>query len=263
MATKIAAQLYTIREHTKTAADFARSLETISKIGYRAVQLSAVGCMAGDRPEVSAVQARKLLDDNGLACIATHRSWDQLVNATEAEIDFHRTVGCAFAAIGGLPPAYRQGKAAGYRSFIAESRPTLLKLKAAGIAFGYHNHAHEFERSGEGRKTLYDIFLDEADDLIQLEVDLYWVDHAGVNPERIAERARGRMPVIHLKDKEVVDPDGPVMAAIGEGNLDWKHLIPACEAAGVRWYAVEQDVCRRDPFDCLRSSYEFLAGFGL
>ena len=185
------------------------------------------------------------------------------MNATEAEIDFHRTVGCAFAAIGGLPPAYRQGKAAGYRSFIAESRPTLLKLKAAGIAFGYHNHAHEFERSGEGRKTLYDIFLDEADDLIQLEVDLYWVDHAGVNPERIAERARGRMPVIHLKDKEVVDPDGPVMAAIGEGNLDWKHLIPACEAAGVRWYAVEQDVCRRDPFDCLRSSYEFLAGFGL
>lgn len=263
MASKIAAQMYTVREFTKTAADFARSLEQIGKIGYRAVQLSAIGCMNGETPEVSAAQARKMLDDNGLKCIATHRGWEALAQQTEAEIDFHHTLGCDFAAIGGMPTEYRKEKAAGYRKFLVDSLPTLRKLKAAGIAFGYHNHAHEFERTGKGRETIYDILIDEASDLILLEVDLYWVDHAGVNPERIAERAKGRMPVIHLKDKEVLDPEGPVMAAIGEGNLDWAHLIPACEAAGVNWYAVEQDVCRRDPFDCLRSSFQFLSACGL
>ena len=86
------------------------------------------------------------------------------------------------------------------------------------------------------------------------------MDHAGVSPERVFERCGGRVPIIHLKDKEVVAKDGPVMAAIGEGNLDWPHILPACAQAGVEIYAVEQDICRRDPFDCLRSSFEFLTG---
>jgi sugar phosphate isomerase/epimerase len=37
------------------------------------------------------------------------------------------------------------------------------------------------------------------------------------------------VPVIHIKDKEMAGND-PVMAPIGEGNLDWDSLIPACEA---------------------------------
>ena len=43
----------------------------------------------------------------------------------------------------------------------------------------------------------------------------------------------------------------------------WTGIIsmPACEAAGVEWYAVEQDICRRDPFDCLQSSYTYLTEF--
>ncbi len=263
MSSKLAVQLYTVREFTKTESDFAATLEKISKIGYRAVQISAVGCMNGEAPAVDAVKARRMLDDHGLKCIATHRGWAQLAEAPEAEIEFHRTLGCDYAAIGGMAPEYRQAKAAGYRKFIEESRPILRQFKEAGIVFGYHNHAHEFERAGQGRETLYDILIEEGDELLNLEVDVYWVAHAGANPQRIIERARGRVPVIHFKDKEVVDPDGPVMAAIGEGNLDWDHLIPACEQAGVQWYAIEQDVCRRDPFDCLRSSYEFLTSKGL
>ena len=51
------------------------------------------------------------------------------------------------------------------------------------------------------------------------------------------------------------------MAPVGEGNLDWDGIIPACVAAGVEWYAVEQDDYLSDPFDCLRSSYEYLAKF--
>ena len=263
MASKLAVQLYTVRDFTKTAADFGRTLKRIRDIGYPAVQLSAVGCMNGEHPEVSAAQARRMLDDNGLKCVATHRGLPQLIEQTEAEIEFHQVLGCDYAAIGGLTPEYNTAGAAGYRRFIADATPMIDKFHAAGIAFGYHNHAHEFKRTGNGRETCYDILIDEGGERLKLEVDVYWVAHAGVNPERIIERGRGRLPVIHFKDKEVVDTDGPVMAAIGEGNLDWDHLIPACEAAGVNWYAIEQDVCRRDPFDCLRSSFEFLTARGL
>lgn len=263
MPSKLAVQMFTVRDFTKTAQDLAASLRKVRDMGYTAVQFSAVGCMNGATPEVSAVQARKMLDDHGLRCVATHRGWGDLLAKTEAEIEFHQALGCGFTAIGGLPREYADAGAEGYRRFVKEAAQVLPRLKKAGIAFGYHNHAHEFVRSGEGRRTLYDIFIEEGGDLLCLEIDVYWAVHAGVNPERLFERCRGRVPVIHFKDKEVVVKDGPVMAPIGEGNLDWDHLIPSCEKAGVQWYCIEQDVCRRDPFDCLKSSFDYLTSKGL
>jgi len=263
LESQLAVQLYTIRDFLKTEKELAESLAKLRAIGYRAVQLSAVGAMdvpEGGTPLVSAARGRQLLDDNGLRCIATHRSWKDLRENTQAEIDFHSTLGCDYVALGGLWGSYDSQGEAGYRQFLAEAQPVAEKLKAAGIRFGYHNHSHEFVRIGPGRRTLYDILIDEGGEL-KLEIDVYWAVHAGVNPVRLFERLAGRVPVMHLKDKEVVPKEGPIMAAIGEGNIDWDGILPACDAAGVEWYAVEQDTCPRDPFDCLRSSYEFLVAY--
>ena len=253
--------MYTVRDFTGTAAGLATALARIRALGYPAVQLSAIGAMAGDTPEVSVRQARQMLDDNGLACIATHRSWDALARETSREIDFHHTLGCDFAAIGSLPPPYADKGAAGYGAFARDAAPVIARLKDAGIRFGYHNHAGEFARAEPPLpRTRLDVLIDEGGPDFCLELDLYWISHAGANPERLVERCSGRIPVIHVKDKEVVGGE-PVMAPVGEGNLDWAHLLPACAAAGAEWYAVEQDVCRRDPFDCLRASFEFLSAF--
>ncbi|MFO7820972.1 MAG: sugar phosphate isomerase/epimerase [Lentisphaeria bacterium] len=258
MKNKLAVQLFTLRDHTKTTADFAQALERVADIGYRAVQLSAVGCMNGENPEVEAADARRMLDDNGLKCIATHRPLDALINHTDAEIEFHQTLGCDYVAIGGIN-GYEQ-TLEGYRQFLNDIRPAVEKLKKAGIRFGHHNHSKEFVKTSDHR-WLEDVLIEEGGEDLMLELDLYWVEHAGLNCVRLLERSCGRVPVIHLKDKEVVPGEGPVMAPIGEGNMDWEHIIPACETAGVDWYAVEQDRCRRDPFDCLRSSFDYLSKF--
>jgi sugar phosphate isomerase/epimerase len=256
---KLAVQMYTLRDYAKTAKDLAETLTRIARIGYPAVQFSAVACLG---KEISAREARKMLDDNGLRCIATHRGWADLMNATDREIELHRDLGCDYAAIGGVPGDYGHTPD-GYRRWLNDARPVIAKLKAAGIKFGHHNHSHEFMRfAGEKRGCLENILIEEGAPDLQLELDLYWVEHAGLNCVRVLERCHGRVPVIHLKDKEVA-AEGPVMAPIGEGNMDWAHIVPACEAAGVRWYAVEQDTCRRDPFDCVKSSFNYLADMGL
>ena len=257
MKAQVAVQMYTVREHTKTGAEFADALKRCSDMGYKGAQLSAVGCMNGDNPEVSAQQARAMLDDAGVSCIATHRPWDALVNETEKEIEFHQTLGCDFAAIGGIPKEYGR-TLEGYRKFVADALPVIAKLKDAGIRFGHHNHSHEFQKF-DGM-WLEDVLIDEGGDDLMMELDLYWVEHAGVNCVRVLERCHGRVPVIHIKDKEVL-ADGPTIAPIGEGNMDWARILPACDAAGVDWIAIEQDTCQRDAFDCLKSSYDYLSQF--
>lgn len=258
LKSKLAVQMYTIREFTKTEKGLQESLQKISEMGYPSVQVSAVGALEGENATVNARQMKAMLDENGLTCCATHRSFHSLRDKTEQEIEFHQTLNCNYVAIGGLPGEYEKANEEGYRRFIADAAEVSAKLKSAGIGFGYHNHAHEFRRFESSRRTLFDLFIEEGGANLLLEIDVYWAVHAGVNPISLFERVKGRVPVTHLKDKEVVAGEEPVMAAIGEGNLDWKNILPALDSAGVEWYCVEQDVCRRDPFDCLRSSYHYL-----
>ncbi|MBC8138923.1 MAG: sugar phosphate isomerase/epimerase [Fibrella sp.] len=258
---RLAVQMYTVRDFTATGKEFSETLQKIARMGYTGVQISAAKAI--ESGELSAKNVRQMLDDNGLVCAATHRSWQALSEHTDAEIESHQTLGCDFTAIGSLPGLFGGGiDADGYRRFLTEAKPVIERLKSAGIRFGYHNHQFEFARMEAGAQTrpvLFDIFVDEGGADLCLELDLYWAWEAGVDPVALLGRSAGRLPLVHIKDREVVPGKGEIMAAIGEGNMPWETILPAGDAAGVGWYAVEQDVCPRDPFDCLRSSYDYLS----
>ena len=59
----------------------------------------------------------------------------------------------------------------------------------------------------------------------------------------------------------VVDGE-PMMAEIGEGNLDWSDVLAACREAGTEVLVVEQDICRGDPFESLALSRRNLTALG-
>ena len=141
--------------------------------------------------------------------------------------------------------------------------PVLEKLKAAGIRLGFHHHSLEFLRGSSGT-TIFDLLIDKGGQDLAITVDVYWVAAAGANPVKLIERLPGRIPVIHMKDMDVVLKENEFMpvsvfAPVGEGNLDWDSIISAARDAGSQVWVVEQDICRRDPFDCIRSSFEFLS----
>lgn len=253
---RLAVQLYTLREFTHTEQDFASALRVCHGIGYEGVQLSAVSCMNGPEPLVSAARAREMLDANGLECVATHRQWRSLADSLDTEIQFHQTLRCAYAAVGSIESDFGRLPAA-YPQFVEQAKPIIERLKSAGIQFGYHNHSHEFMRDPQTGKTGMDALIELGDPDVMMEIDTYWVLHAGYDPANMLARLAGRVPMIHVKDREVAE-EGPVMAPVGEGLLDWDRILPAAQRAGTEWLIVEQDTCRRDPFDCLTSSFEFL-----
>ncbi|MFP4058643.1 MAG: sugar phosphate isomerase/epimerase family protein, partial [Candidatus Brocadiia bacterium] len=228
--TVLAAQLYTVREFTKTPADIAATLKKVAEIGYRAVQLSALG-------EMEPQELRRVCDGEGLAICATHTSYQKMRDEPQAVIDLHNTYGCTTAGIGGLPQDYR-GSAEGYARFAREASGVARKLAQGGIRFVYHNHNFELERFGD--RTGLDILYQESDPEVFLsEIDTYWVQAGGGCPAAWVRKLAGRAPCLHLKDMAVHDRQ-PIMAEVGEGNLDWPGILDAARQAGTEWYIVEQ-----------------------
>ena len=251
--TQLAAQMYTLREFTKTPADIAKALARVKKLGYDAVQLSALGPI--DSKELAGI-----LKNEGLTCCATHVSLDRMRDQTQQVIDDHKLWGCSYTAIGGF-----FGKAtsvAEWLAFVDQYNAVASKFDGSGLTIGYHNHSHELVRY-DGKPVLQ-LLIEKLSPKIWFEIDTYWITHGGGDPIQWIGKVAGRMPCVHLKDMSITPDRKQLMAEVGEGNLNWSGILKACKDAGVKWYIVEQDDCNgQDPFECLGRSLKNLQAMGL
>ena len=113
---KLAAQLYTIRDFTKTPEDIRKSLKKISEIGYDYVQVSAFGPI---EPEL----LKEYADESGVKICATHTPTDRILNDTEKVIEEHKLWGCDYVGWGYVPPE----NVANAEKFIEELLPAARK----------------------------------------------------------------------------------------------------------------------------------------
>lgn len=250
--TVIGAQMYTVREFTKTPPEIARTIGRLKAIGYDAVQVSAIG-------PIEPAELARICQGEGVTIAATHTPWQRLVDEPQAVIDEHHLWGCKYVAIGGIPSGYNTEE--GYARFGREASEVARRLAQGGLVFGYHNHAFELEHFNG--KTGLEILMEHSDpQWVTFEIDTYWIQFGGGDPVQWIRRAAGRMPLLHLKDM-VAHGWEQRMAEVGEGNLNWPAILDAARDAGTVWYLVEQDVCQRDPFESLAISLANLHRMGL
>jgi sugar phosphate isomerase/epimerase len=246
----IVAELYTLRDHLRDADAIASAIQRVREIGYEGVELAGLG-------PIEPAHLARLLGDAGLAASSAHVRWERLRDEPAAVLEDCHTWGCDHLAVPILPPEYRDG--AGYARFGAEAAEVAGRLAAAGIRLSYHNHSFELERFGS--ESGLEILLRTSGPILGAQLDTYWIQHGGGSPAGWIRRLSGRVPSVHLKDMVVVDGE-PAMAEIGEGNLDWGDVLGACQDAGTQLLIVEQDVCRRDPFESLAISRRNLVTLG-
>jgi sugar phosphate isomerase/epimerase len=245
-------QLYTVRAPLE--ADFAGTLERVSAIGYRKVQVTA-------RMGRSATEVRELLDANGLVCPSVHLD---LRNSVDDEIEAALLLGAESVFLSAPVQLFiRDGpKVVGIRDDISldiwreiadEQNVRGEQFKKAGLTYGYHNHHFEFaEIDGV---LPYDVLLERTDpELVALEADLGWMHVAGVDPLVYFDRFPGRFPVCHVKD---VLADGS-FADPGEGTVDFQRTFDAAEHAGLQHYFVEHDSAA-NPMASAAAGYAYLS----
>jgi len=252
MATKIGAQLYTLRDFTKTPADIARTLARVKKIGYDAVQVSGFG-------PIDPAELARILHNEGLVCAATHVNIDRLEKEPQKIIEEHQMWGCKLTATGGFFP--KEATTQTWIEFANRYNAIAKKFAASDLRIGYHNHSHELAHFD--RKPGLAILADHFDRSIWWEIDTYWITHGGGDPAAWIAKFPGRIPAVHFKDMAIKLDRTQYMAEVGEGNLNWDRIIQTCEAGGVQWYLIEQDICYRDPFDSLEISLKNLKAMGV
>jgi sugar phosphate isomerase/epimerase len=253
MATsQLAAQLYTVRDFTKTPADISRTMKRIKQLGYDAAQCSGLG-------PIDPQELKKIADGEGLTICATHTDYGRMRDEPQAVIDEHQLWGCKHAAIGGLPQEYRNAE--GFARFAKEASEVAKRLAEGGLIFSYHNHSFELEKF-EGRTGLEILYEESNPKYFNSEIDTYWIQHGGGDPAEWIRKLKGRAHLVHLKDM-AMQGHTQLFVEVGEGNLNWPAILDACKEVGVEWYIVEQDKCQRDAFESLGISLTNLKGMGI
>lgn len=131
---------------------------------------------------------------------------------------------------------------------------------ARGLRVGYHNHAHELESEIDGRTGL-DVLTELLDPRVVLEVDLYWVARAGVDPVALLERLGDRVVAVHAKDGSL-DPEAIAAYPPADQVPAGRGAVPLADAvraaSALEYLVVEFDAYPGDLFDGIEQSRLFL-----
>ena len=242
-------QLYTVRNII--GSDPAKVLKEIRDIGYGEVEATAD----------TLKEAWTAIQNSGLKAISVHLN----TNPTDAELADAKSKGFEYAVVPYIPPAMRGGVDV-MKKLAANLQAAGKRAQAHGLQLCYHSHAFEYEPM-DGTTPLQILMGETQPDAVKLELDIFWAAVAGHNPVDLLKTYSGRVPLLHLKDKEKGVPAKPqynenvpkdTFKEIGNGSIDIPAVLTAANAAGVNHYFVEQDQTP-DPIASLRQSYTYLS----
>ena len=134
-----------------------------------------------------------------------------------------------------------------------------------GIKVIVHNHTVEFGPLADSPLRPYDVLLAETDpSLVAMELDIGWATVAGENALELFE-------VWHVKDiAGLASLEGKSMSErqraaqivpVGQGEIDYKPIFAQAQAAGLKYFYIEQDSAPQsgDSLAAAATSYRALA----
>ncbi|HEY8340800.1 MAG TPA: sugar phosphate isomerase/epimerase [Egibacteraceae bacterium] len=239
----IGLQLYSVR-NLIAELGFGPVFEELSRLGFRKVEFA--GYTSPADPGITPAQIRRLLDDNGLEAVGSHRSLGDFRTRLSQELDIAEELGMKHLGTANAPTNDRT--IAGYQAAAEEFNTWGEQAIARGIKLYQHNHSIEFSFATDNPDVrLYDVFLEHTDpSLVWLEMDILWafggarkyprpggaagtlprfnpVDYVLAHPERY--------PLFHVKDGvETPDPNAGnsyIDVEFGAGVIPYAEFFSA------------------------------------
>jgi len=228
-------QTFPIRD--MVSKDFAGTMKLMASMGYQYTEMCypAGYANAGFAALVNVKPAdiRQMITDAGLYCPSCHFSTEDLTNNLDKCIEFAHALGMTQM----ITPGFNvpEKTIAGYKKAADSFNKVAEKIKAAGMATGYHNHEKEFAvLEGE---LIYDAIMGALDgSLVKMQFQTE-VIKLGYKASTYFEKYPGRFISAHLSDWTADKKQVP----IGQGTIDWKEFFAAGKTGGVKNFFVEMD----------------------
>ncbi len=249
----IALQLYSLRDDIKK--DYAATIKKAGEMGFTAVEAAGYGegKFYGKTPE----EFKADIEAAGMKVLSSHTT-KPLSEKELASKDFSESLKWWDATI-------KAHKAAGMKYIVAPwmDIPKTLKdlqtyceyyneigkrCKENGISFGYHNHAHEFQKVED--KVMYDYMLENTNpEYVFFQMDVYWVVRGQQSPVDYFNKYKGRFPLLHIKDNKELGQSGMV---------GFDAIFKNTDAAGTKHLIVEVEKYNFTPEESVKQSLDYL-----
>ncbi|WP_422733364.1 sugar phosphate isomerase/epimerase family protein [Micromonospora sp. WMMD558] len=250
----ISIQLWTVRDALWGSPGYDATLTHLARIGYPRVEL-ALGYFGR-----AAAQLRQFLDGIGVKASSSHDGISADAAALDEKIENALTLGQRFMVV----PYLNSTSEDDWKRWAEQMNVEAAAARAAGLRYGYHNHAHEFTIDfGNGRRP-WDVLTEELDPrLVHLEIDIYWAVTGGIesgdgvsDPEGftldVIRSAPQRVLQYHVKDRHESTGD---MADLGTGMIDFARIF---RKHSVLEYIVENDTPDVTPQRTAEVGYRYL-----
>lgn len=275
-------QLYTIRDLLDR--DPIKTLNTVAKIGYQHVETFASNVQRETFWGLSVTDLKKVLDDQGLNTHSGHYEMSQYLNRQlttheniEKHIEIAHLLGQSYIIAPITPMDDINALTTQDYQYAAEQLNKAGEMaQKAGIKIGYHNHFWELRRFGNGTRGLDILLAFTEPELVSFELDLFWIEKAGLSPQSYFDKYPGRFPLWHLKDmdRQFTQPivgegydesdfldimEDVKFTEVGTGAIDFKKIAAEADKAGLKFAFVEQDdIYMPNQFESIKKSYDYV-----
>ena len=152
------------------------TLKMLADVGYEGVE--GFGGLYADQAGLDVMASG--LAANGLVMRSGHFGLDQVEDTPDWAIKVAQTLGMDTVIVPWLPAEMHPTTGAGWHELGARLQKAGAPIRAAGLAFGWHNHDSEFRKTADGAVPLTAFFEGGPD--LKWEIDVAWVVHGGADP---------------------------------------------------------------------------------
>jgi sugar phosphate isomerase/epimerase len=227
-------QLYMVKEDMEK--DPAGTLARLGRMGYS--QIESFGGNNGIFWGFSNKAFNQMAEANGLNIVSSHYAGDS--NGFEETAAAAAEIGMKYLIYPWKGP---QKSIDDFKKIADEFNGYGSICKKHGIRFAYHPHDYPYKMI-DGQLPI-DILLDHTDEqLVDFEMDFYYTVTEGKDPEYYLKKYKPRFRLCHMRDVlKIKLPKGSVEESacdLGEGIINYSHLLPTCLNCGMQYFFVEQ-----------------------
>lgn len=261
----IGIQLWSLR--AQFPKDVTATMDLISK-KYGISEIETAGTYG-----ISPAEFGAKLRAHGLSPVSSHYGYEQFVKNFPGIVHDLKALGITYVVIPVLGHAHSKYlTAAQAHEDAANLNKWGAALKAEGIQLGVHTHGFEFTPlTDSNNETGLDIVMRETmRNLVFFEMDVFWVYAGGGDPVALLKKYPDRWLMLHVKDlRKGADRSDGVPShtkvgddvAVGTGVIDWKAVLSAAQADGVKYYFIEDETT--DPLANIPLSLAYLRSLKL